>query len=64
VVTPGSVCALVERWVSNAGVANSMCVKLRQGSYGAFRNELSAQSGKKISEANAAILLRLVNLLG
>jgi hypothetical protein len=64
VVTPGSVCALVERWVSNAGVANSMCVKLRQGSYGAFRNELSAQSGKKITEANAAILLRLVNLLG
>ena len=63
-VTSGSLCALVERWVSNAGVANSMCVKLRQGSYGAFRNELSAQSGKKITEANAAILLRLVNLLG
>ncbi len=63
-VTSGGLCALVERWVSNAGVANSMCVKLRQGSYGAFRNELSAQSGKKISEANAATLLRLVNLLG
>ncbi len=63
-VTSGSLCALVERWVSNAGVANSMCVKLRHGSYGAFRNELSAQSGKKISEANAATLLRLVNLLG
>lgn len=63
-VTSGSLCALVERWVTNAGVANSMCVKLRQGSYGAFRNELSAQSGKKISAANAATLLRLVNLLG
>lgn len=62
--TSGSVCSLVERWVSNVGVANSMCVKLRHGSYGAFRNELSAQSGKKISAANAAILLRLVNLLG
>lgn len=63
VVTSGSLCTLVERWVSNAGVANSMCVKLRAQSYGAFRNELSAQSGKKISETNAAILLRLVNLL-
>jgi hypothetical protein len=64
-VTSGSLCALVQRWVSNAGVANSMCVKLRQGSYGAFRNEVSAQSGKKfLSEANANILLRLVNVLG
>ncbi len=64
-VTSGSLCTLVQRWVSNAGVANSFCVKLRQGSYGAFRNELSAQSGKKfLSEAHAAILLRLVNLLG
>ncbi|MHB1097703.1 MAG: hypothetical protein ACYC3F_16210 [Gemmatimonadaceae bacterium] len=64
-VTSGSLCSLVERRVSNAGVANSMCVKLRQGSYGAFRNEVSAQGGKKfLSAANAAILLRLVNLLG
>ena len=63
-VTSGSLCALVERWVSNTGVANSLCVKLRQGSYGAFRNELSAPGGKKfLSAANAAILLQLVNLL-
>jgi hypothetical protein len=59
-VTSGSLCALVQRWVSNAGVANSMCVKLRQGSYGAFRNEVSAQSGKKfLSAAHAAILTAL-----
>ncbi len=64
-VTSGSLCSLVQRWVSNAGVANSMCVKLRQGSYGAFRNELSAQGGKKfLSAEHAAILLRLVNVLG
>lgn len=64
-VTSGSLCTLVQRWVTNAGVANSFCVKLRQGSYGAFRNELAAQGGKKfLSEAHAAILLRLVNLLG
>jgi len=59
-VASGSVCALVQRWVSSAGVANSMCVKLRQGSYGAFRNEVSAQSGKKfLSAAHAAILIAL-----
>jgi hypothetical protein len=64
-VTSGSLCTLVQRWVSNAGVANSMCVKLRQGSYGAFRNEVSAQGGKKfLSAEHAAILLRLVNTLG
>ncbi|MFA6167419.1 MAG: hypothetical protein WC700_12450 [Gemmatimonadaceae bacterium] len=63
-VNSGNICELVKRWVSNAGVANSMCVKLRQGSYGAFRNELSAQSDKKfLSAAHAAILLQLVNLL-
>ncbi|MDB4877382.1 MAG: hypothetical protein JWM41_3828 [Gemmatimonadetes bacterium] len=62
-VSQGSLCSLVERWVSNAGVANSLCVKLQHGSYDAFRNELSAQSGKKISDANAAILLSLVNAL-
>lgn len=62
-VTQGSLCALAERWTSNSGVANSLCVKLQQGSYQAFRNEVSAQSGKKIPADQAAILLRLVNAL-
>jgi hypothetical protein len=62
-VTGGSLCNLVKRWVSNAGVANSMCVKIEHESWGALRNELQAQSGKKISAANAAILLRLVGEL-
>ena len=62
-VTSGSLCRLVRRWVSNSGVANSMCVKLDQASYGAFRNELRAQAGKKISDANAAVLLRLISVL-
>ncbi|MBW7935215.1 MAG: hypothetical protein H3C62_16730, partial [Gemmatimonadaceae bacterium] len=63
-VTSGSLCSLVQRWVSNAGVANSLCVKLRQESWGAFRNEVSAQGGKKfLSASNAAILLRLVDEL-
>lgn len=62
-VTQGAMCALVNRWVSNGGVANSLCVKLTHGDYGAFRNELSAQDAKKISADNAATLLRLVNVL-
>jgi hypothetical protein len=61
--TSGSLCSLVQRWTSNAGVANSLCVKLQQGSYEAFRNEVSAQSGKKISEANAAMLIELSKAL-
>ena len=62
-VTPGSLCKLVERWVDNHGVANSLCVKLDHHDYEPFRNELDAQSGKKISAEHAAILLRLVNSL-
>jgi hypothetical protein len=62
-VTQASVCSLVERWVSSAGVANSLCVKLTHGTYDAFRSELSAQTGKKISAENAAILMTLVEAL-
>ena len=62
-VTQASLCTLVKRWTSNPAVAHSLCVKLEHGDYDPFRDELSAQSGKKISEANAAILLRLVNAL-
>ena len=51
---------LIERWVSNKGVANSMCVKVQHQSWGALRNELQAQSGKKISAEHAAILIQLV----
>ena len=60
-VTSRGLCSLVQRWVSNAGVATSLCVKLDHGSYVAFRNELKAQTGKNVSDANAAVLLRLVN---
>jgi fibro-slime domain-containing protein len=64
VVTGTGLCALVERFVSQHGVANSLCVKIRQQSWGAFRNEVNAQSGKKwLSTAHAAILLRMVDEL-
>lgn len=61
------ICALVTQWSSNAGVANSLCAKLRAAEaagagktanniLGAFLNELSAQSGKKIAADKAALL--------
>ncbi|HEX7104951.1 MAG TPA: DUF642 domain-containing protein [Acidothermaceae bacterium] len=58
-VTPGSLCALVDRWVSQHGVANSMCQELNNGAYGAFQNHVRAQSGKTVSAAHAAILIAL-----
>jgi hypothetical protein len=62
-VTQGSLCNLVKRWVSNAGVQNSMCSKIDQQSWYALRNELSAQSGKFISAANATTLLHLIDVI-
>lgn len=59
VVSAGGLCNLVEAWTSNAGVANSLCVKLAHGSYAAFRNEVSAQRGKKISADHADELIAL-----
>jgi hypothetical protein len=58
-VTAGGVCGLVHEWVANGGVANSLCVKLRHGDLGAFRNEVAAQSGKKLTAAHAATLTAL-----
>jgi hypothetical protein len=62
-VNGASLCALISRFVDNAGVANSMCVKVNAQSWNALQNELSAQSGKKISAANAAILSALVDVM-
>lgn len=73
VATGNGVCALVKQWESNAGEANSLCVKLQNAAasraagngtaaanqLNAFRNELSAQSGKSISAANANELATL-----
>jgi len=62
-VTQGSLCALVRQWVTQHGVANSMCQQLQNGAYGAFRNHVSAQTDKSVSAAHAAILLALVDEL-
>jgi hypothetical protein len=72
-VTYGSLCALTRQFVAQAGIANSMCVKLDnayrsefRGSAGAaqnqvqaFINEVRAQSGKALTAAQAGILTTL-----
>jgi predicted extracellular nuclease len=68
-----SVCTLVQQFVSNSGVATSLCAKLdaaaaarARGSVNghdnqiqAFINEVNAQRGKSISDANANTLISL-----
>lgn len=60
VLTAVGVCGMAQQWATNAGVANSLCAKANAGAWGAFRNEVKAQSGKKLSEAHASALLALV----
>jgi len=62
-VSSGSLCALVRAWVTQAGVANSMCKQLANGAYGAFRNHVKSQSGKFVPADKAAILISLSNSL-
>ena len=62
--TAAGVCALTETYVTkNAGLRNSLCVKLRNGSYGAFANEVKAQTGKALTQLQAEILINLSRLL-
>jgi hypothetical protein len=58
-VTPAAMCALVRRFVSNSGVANSMCQQLDNGAYSAFVNHVRAQSGRSLTAANAQVLITL-----
>lgn len=60
-VDAGSLCNLVKRWVSQKGVANSLCQRLEGGAYDAFRNQIRAQSGKQVPADKAAILIELSN---
>lgn len=69
-VTHGSLCNLVKQFVSQNGIANSLCVKLEnsadarsrgnanasQNQLNAFRNEVAAQSGKALTAAQATVL--------
>jgi hypothetical protein len=58
-VTSDGLCGLVQQWVTNGGVAQSLCVKLQHGDLDAFRNEVAAQSGKKLTADHAATLTAL-----
>lgn len=58
-VTQASLCAVVQSVVSNAGVANSLCTKLKQKSSTAFVNEVAAQSGKLVPADKAPVLTAL-----
>lgn len=76
-VTYASLCTLTERMVSQAGIAKSLCAKLaaaeaaaergntnaKRGALGAYVNEVQAQTGKAISSADAAVLIRLAGAL-
>ena len=58
-VTRDGLIRLTTALVADRGVRNSLTAKLRSESYDAFRNELRAQSGKKISVATATLLTDL-----
>lgn len=75
--TYSSTCTMVKRWVSNAGIANSLCVKLeaaaraeargsmtaKAGSVDAFIKEVKAQTGKAIAADKAAYLVSFASAL-
>ena len=63
IVTAASLCALTEQFVTKEGVAHSMCMKLQNGSIKAYINEVEAQIGKSLTQAQADLLIRLANVL-
>lgn len=63
VVNSDGLCRLTRQIVSNAGIANSLCVKLDHGAIGAYQNELRAQSGKALSRPDADRLMTLSDRL-
>jgi hypothetical protein len=64
VVDSTNLCSLTAQLVDQKGIANSLCVKLRAGSHRAYRNELKAQSGKKVPASAASLLSELSLALG
>ena len=76
-VTAGSLCALTKQFETNAGVAGALCAKLQnaeakagqgnghptQNMIHAFENQVSAQTGKTLTTAQAQILTSLAQSL-
>ena len=63
-VGAASLCRLTKAFVTSSGVATSLCAKLAEGGYSAYRKDLSKQVGKTLTAEQAAILRRLVDTLG
>jgi uncharacterized protein YegL len=63
VVDRAGLSTLIRRWTDNAGIANSLIVKLASGSTQAFTNEVNAQRGKHLQADKADILIRLASAL-
>jgi hypothetical protein len=76
-VTFVSLCSLTKQFIDDRGIANSLCMKLdaasgaagagdpnaKTGALKAYTNEVAAQSGKVLTDIQAAILTRLVGNL-
>jgi hypothetical protein len=72
-VDEASLCALVRQFVTNQGIANSLCAKLDAAARGqaktkanilhAFDDEVRAQSGKALTADQAALLVNLAAAL-
>ena len=74
-VTYSNLCSLTRQFVSQSGVANSMCIKLSEaeaaaargspqakaGALDAYRSEVAAQRGKALTAQQAEILIQLSN---
>jgi hypothetical protein len=58
-VSSESLCALVERWVTQRGTANALCQQLRNGAIQGFQNLVRAQTGRHVPAAYASLLLPL-----
>jgi len=77
VVDDDGLCALVKRLVTQEGIADSLCVKIQnaaerlaagrdknfENELKAFTNEVNAQRGKSMTDADATLLIMLAGLL-
>jgi hypothetical protein len=63
IVTPASLETLIGELVGDSGIANSLIAKIKAGTLAAFDHEVDAQTGKKISASDAALLKQLAAAL-
>lgn len=62
-VRAGDLCELTEQYVGHHGVAHALCVKLDHGSIRAYVNQVNAQRGLRLTNAEADLLIHLAGLL-